>query len=51
MSDVLTIVVPPLTNLSAATDSVFPMLKVVHIIEGRTGVRGHGSACPSGAPS
>lgn len=42
MSHFLTIGVPRLDGLSAANDGVFPMLKVIQIIDGRTGVRGHG---------
>jgi len=37
-----------LTGISAANDGEFPMLKVIHIIDGRTGVRGHGT--DSGMP-
>ncbi len=42
----LTVPVPGLTGLSAANDGAFPMLDVIHIIDGRTGVRGHGSEMP-----
>lgn len=42
MKDFLSIGVPRLTGLSAANDGVFPMLEVIQIIDGRTGVRGHG---------
>lgn len=42
----LTIPVPGLTRLSAGNDGVFPMLDVIHIIDGRTGVRGHGGPMP-----
>jgi len=42
MSYFLTIGVPSLTGLSAANDGEFPMLEVIQIIDGRTGVRGHG---------
>ncbi|SDJ36418.1 Cytochrome c [Lutimaribacter saemankumensis] len=38
----------PLTGLAAANDGVFPMLEVIQIIDGRTGVRGHGT--DSGMP-
>ena len=39
----LSLVAPPLTGLTAANDGTFPMLEVIHIIDGRTGVRGHGT--------
>ncbi len=42
MNDVLTIAVPSLRGLAAENDGVFPMLEVIQIIDGRTGVRGHG---------
>lgn len=40
----LNFVAPPLTGLSTANDGVFPMLEVIHVIDGRTGVRGHGTS-------
>lgn len=42
MKDVLSVAVPRLTGLSEANNGDFPMLKVIQIIDGRTGVRGHG---------
>lgn len=48
VSEYLTIVAPPLTGLSAANDGEFPMLEMIQIIDGRTGVRGHGTE--SGMP-
>jgi len=42
MNDVLSLAVPSLTGLAAENDGVFPMLEVIQIIDGRTGVRGHG---------
>ena len=42
----LTIDVPDLTGLSAANEGVFPYLDVFMVVDGRTGVRGHGSAMP-----
>ena len=38
--------VPDLTQLSANNDGEFPMLRVIHIIDGRTGLRGHGGPMP-----
>lgn len=46
MANVLTIPSPNLTLLSKANDGDFPMLQVIHIIDGRTGVRAHGGAMP-----
>jgi len=45
-SDLLTIAAPDLTTLSANNDGVFPMLAVIHLIDGRTGLRAHGSDMP-----
>jgi mono/diheme cytochrome c family protein len=42
MTDWLTISVPKLTGLATANDGVFPMQEVIAVIDGRTGVRGHG---------
>ncbi len=48
MTDLLTTEVPDLTQLAANTeDGEYPMLNVIHIIDGRTGVRGHGGAMPT----
>lgn len=46
MSEIMSIAVPDLTQLSALNDGVFPMLEVIHIIDGRTGLRGHGAPMP-----
>lgn len=46
MANVMTIASPDLTGLAAANGGAFPMLKVIHIIDGRTGVRAHGGAMP-----
>lgn len=46
MAQYMTVEVPSLRNLSKDNDGVFPMLKIIHIIDGRTGVRGHGSNMP-----
>ncbi len=42
----LNIEVPGLTGLTAANDGEFPFLKTLMIIDGRTGVRGHGGPMP-----
>jgi mono/diheme cytochrome c family protein len=46
MANVTTIKAPNLTLLSKNNDGVFPMLQVIHVIDGRTGQRGHGSVMP-----
>lgn len=46
MAPLLNIEVPDLTGLSAANDGVFPYLDVFLVIDGRSGVRGHGGAMP-----
>jgi mono/diheme cytochrome c family protein len=46
LTDLLNIQPPALTGLSAANDGVFPMLDVIHIIDGRSGVRAHGGPMP-----
>jgi mono/diheme cytochrome c family protein len=43
VSDALSLIAPDLTKLAAANDGVFPMLQVIQIIDGRSGVRGHGT--------
>jgi mono/diheme cytochrome c family protein len=46
MTQMLTTAVPDLTGLSQRNDGVFPMLEVIHIVDGRTGLRGHGGPMP-----
>jgi mono/diheme cytochrome c family protein len=46
MTEMITAAVPDLTGLSARNDGKFPMLEVIHIIDGRTGLRGHGGTMP-----
>jgi mono/diheme cytochrome c family protein len=43
VSDALSVIAPDLTGLAAANEGQFPMLEVIQIIDGRTGVRGHGT--------
>lgn len=38
--------VPDLTLLAKANGGAFPMLQVIHVIDGRTGLRGHGGEMP-----
>jgi hypothetical protein len=37
---------PNLTLLASQNDGVFPLLDVIHVIDGRTGVRAHGGPMP-----
>ncbi|MEE4120105.1 MAG: c-type cytochrome [Paracoccaceae bacterium] len=46
MTEYLSIEVPSLTTLAADNDGTFPYLEVFQVIDGRTGVRGHGGAMP-----
>lgn len=46
MAALMTTPPPDLTALSARNDGEFPMLKVIHTIDGRTGVRSHGNPMP-----
>lgn len=46
MANVMTIPSPNLTLLAKANDGAFPMLQVIHVIDGRTGVRAHGGVMP-----
>ncbi len=46
VSRYLTVEVPDLTQLAERNGGTFPMLEVIHIIDGRTGVRGHGTEMP-----
>ena len=46
MANVLTIPSPNLTLLAKNNGSTFPLLDVIHIIDGRTGVRAHGGVMP-----
>lgn len=46
LTEIMTSSVPDLTGLAAANDGVFPMLEVIHVIDGRTGLRSHGGPMP-----
>lgn len=46
MAEYLTVAPSDLTTLSARNDGAFPMLKVIHIIDGRSGLRAHGGPMP-----
>ncbi|MBY6203075.1 cytochrome c [Maritalea mobilis] len=46
LAEFMTVPVPDLTQISLNNDGEFPMLQVIQIIDGRTGVRGHGYPMP-----
>ncbi|GGH51957.1 c-type cytochrome [Frigidibacter albus] len=46
MAGILVLPVPDLTGLAAANDGTFPWLRVVHLVDGRSGLRGHGGPMP-----
>ncbi|MGB3277852.1 MAG: cytochrome c [Pseudorhodobacter sp.] len=46
LTEMMTTKVADLTQLSAQNDGEFPMLRVLHVIDGRTGLRGHGGPMP-----
>jgi len=46
MANLMTIPAPNLTLLAKNNDGAFPMLKVIHTIDGRTGIRAHGGPMP-----
>lgn len=46
MADLISIPVPDLTRIAVRNGGVFPWLRVVHLIDGRTGLRGHGGPMP-----
>lgn len=46
MTEILTVAVPDLTRLSEGNGGVFPWLRVVHVVDGRTGLRAHGGPMP-----
>lgn len=46
MAEFMTSRIADLTMLARNNDGEFPMLSVIHILDGRTGLRGHGSEMP-----
>ena len=46
LADLMTVPVPPLTNLAEMNDGEFPMLRVIQTIDGRQGIKGHGYPMP-----
>ena len=47
LAAILTVRPPDLTALSARNGGRYPLLQVIHVIDGRSGVRGHDGAMPS----
>jgi len=46
MANILTIPAPNLTLLAQGNDGEYPMLRVIHVMDGRTGLRAHGGPMP-----
>lgn len=46
LAQYLNVPLPDLTTIKSRNNDEFPMLDVIHIVDGRTGVRGHGDGPP-----
>lgn len=46
LAEYMTIPVPDLTQIRARNGGDFPMLNIIHLIDGRSGLRGHGGPMP-----
>ncbi len=46
MTEILTVAVPDLTGLAARNGGTFPWLRVIHMIDGRSGLPAHGGPMP-----
>ncbi len=46
VAELLSLPVPDLTRLASRNDGEFPRLEVIHVIDGRTGIRAHGGPMP-----
>jgi mono/diheme cytochrome c family protein len=46
LAEFMTVEVPDVTQIALNNDGEFPMLQVIQIIDGRTGVRGNGYPMP-----
>ncbi|SPH17013.1 hypothetical protein DEA8626_00527 [Defluviimonas aquaemixtae] len=46
MADLLNVDMPDLTRISTRNGGEFPWLRIVHIVDGRTGLRAHGGPMP-----
>lgn len=45
-TDLMKTKVPDLTTITQRNDGSFPMLTIIHVIDGRSGMRGHGGEMP-----
>lgn len=45
-AELMNVEVPGVTGMAAANDGTFPFLETLMIVDGRTGVRGHGGPMP-----
>jgi mono/diheme cytochrome c family protein len=46
LAGLMTVDVPDVTTLAAENDGTFPMREVIMVIDGRSGIRGHGYPMP-----
>jgi len=46
LAELMTVEMPDLTTIAQRNDGVFPFLEMVQVVDGRTGVRGHGYPMP-----
>lgn len=46
LAEYMSMPVPDVTQIRARNNGVFPMLEVIHLIDGRSGLRGHGGPMP-----
>ena len=46
LAEYMSIPVPDVTQIRRRNNAVFPMLEVIHLIDGRSGLRGHGGPMP-----
>ena len=46
LAEYMSIPVPDVTQIRTRNNGVFPMLEVIHLIDGRSGLRGHGGPMP-----
>lgn len=46
LAELMTVEVPDVTTLAAENDGTFPMHDVITVIDGRSGIRGHGYPMP-----
>ena len=46
LAELMTVAVPDLTTISARNDGAFPFMDIFMVVDGRTGIRGHGYPMP-----